>query len=238
MRFSLPWITAFVINALVTVAAPTKQSNDTVNFLAEYKLLELEDVTKTDVAELTNGHDITLGYELQNLDDRQVSVVGVGGSFRDPKNGEIKTNLSTGAVDPIILAKGEAGALKQKIELNLVPGHYILSPVLYVAVGDELKMIQVRGQLSTVSDEPISFFNPQLLFLEAVLLATFAAFGYVAYNIWGKKYLQGASPIPKASKKPAKKASSPSEATATGKSYDSSWIPETHLKHKKTKKAY
>ena len=70
------------------------------------------------------------------------------------------------------------------------------------------------------------------------MLITFAGLIYVGYEIWGKQYFKGVAPV-KAKKVSAAKASSPvatgpSTISATG--YDTNWIPESHLKQKKTKK--
>ena len=104
---------------------------------------------------------------------------------------------------------------------------------VYVAHEEKVKHVAIRGQLATVVEPNVSIFNPQLLFLELVLLATFAGFGYFVYEFWGKQYFKGTAPV--AAK--VKRAASPSSATASGKAYDESWIPEAHLKQKKTKKA-
>ena len=81
-------------------------------------------------------------------------------------------------------------------------------------------------------------FRSKIDLLELVLLITFAGLIYVGYEIWGKQYFKGVAPV-KAKKVSAAKASSPvasgpSTTSATG--YDTNWIPESHLKQKKTKK--
>lgn len=236
MKLSFSIITALVSVAASVIAAPVDQEKTTesINFLVDYSISEFPQISNTDVAELTNGESISLEYTVTNNEDKEISVVGVSGSFRDPANGQIKTNLTAAAVGPVIVSAGESANFIQKIDLNLVANNYLLTPQIFVAVEEELKFIQARGQLASVSDVPISFFNPQLLFLEAVLLATIGGILYVVYDIWGKKYIAGTAPITK----PVKKASSPSPAPSTGKSYNAEWIPEGHLKQKKSKKAY
>ena len=103
-------------------------------------------------------------------------------------------------------------------------------PQLFIAFDNDLKLVQARGQRTEVKDVPISIFDPQLLLLEAILLATFAGLGYVAYNIWGKRYFEGTALV----NKPKRGASPP---VASAKSVDSDWLPEGHLRQKKTKKA-
>mmetsp|Transcript_1897 Transcript_1897/g.1865 ORF Transcript_1897/g.1865 Transcript_1897/m.1865 type:complete len:238 (+) Transcript_1897:51-764(+) len=237
MKLSFSIITALVAVASSAIAAPIdpEKATGSINFVVDYKISELPEITNTDVAELTNGEAISLQYSVENNEDKEISIVGVGGSFRDPANGNIKTNLTGAAVGPVLVPAGEKASFIQKIEVNLVADNYLLTPQIFVAVEDDLKFIQARGQLASVNDLPISFFNPQLLFLEAILVATLGGILYVVYDIWGKKYIEGTAPIIKTSKK----ASSPSPiSVATGKSYNSEWIPEAHLKQKKSKKAY
>lgn len=237
MKLSFSVITALVAVATSAIAAPIdpEKATESINFVVDYSISEFPQISNTDVAELTNGEDISLEYKVTNKEDKDISVVGLGGSFRDPANGNIKTNLTAAAVGPVLVAAGETTSFIQKIDLNLVADNYLLTPQIFVAVEDELKFIQARGQLASVKDVPISFFNPHLLFLEAILLATIGGVLYVVYDIWGKKYIEGTVPI----SKPSKKSSSPSPVTvATGKSYNSEWIPEGHLKQKKSKKAY
>lgn len=237
MKLSFSIITALVAVASSAIAAPIdpEKATGSINFVVDYTISEFPEISNTDVAELTNGEAISLEYSVTNNEDKDISVVGVGGSFRDPANGNIKTNLTAAAVGPVLVAAGEKASFIQKIDLNLVADNYLLTPQIFVAVEEDLKFIQARGQLATVNDLPISLFNPQLLFLEAVLLATIGGILYFVYDIWGKKYIEGTAPITKSS---SKKASSPSPASvATGKAYNSEWIPEAHLQ-KKSKKAY
>ena len=109
-------------------------------------------------------------------------------------------------------------------------------PHVFVAHDDLIKVIPCRGQLASIVDAAVSFFDPRLIFLELVLLATFGGIAYFVYEIWGKQYLRGTAPV----KVPVKKSGSPvavKEASPVGSAsgFDESWIPEAHLKKNKKK---
>ncbi|CUM67770.1 uncharacterized protein PRCAT00005475001 [Priceomyces carsonii] len=220
--------------ALLGASAIVPDSKTQVKFFVDYRIKELPEITNHDVAQLTNGEQTSLEFNVSNNDDVDISVVGVGGSFRDPTNSEVKTNLTSAAVTPITLKPGESGTFEQVINVNLIPSSYILSPMVYIAINEELRQVQARGQLTTVEDQPVSLLNPQLLFLEFVLLATLGGVLYVVYSLWGRSYLEG-NVIPSSK---SKKTSSKPTATTTARPLDESWVPESHLKKNKSRKAY
>ncbi|EGV64537.1 hypothetical protein CANTEDRAFT_129775 [Yamadazyma tenuis ATCC 10573] len=201
-----------------------------VKFEVEYVIKERPDDTANDVVDLFNEESITLAYTATNHDESQIVILGIGGAFRDPNTNEILTNITASSVDPIVFSPGQSQKFSQVINLNLLTGSYILTPNFYVSIDDEFMIIEPRSQLATVSDLPISLFNPKLLFLELVLLASFAGLGYLGYELFGKSYFKKVSSVTKSTEK----ASYPSAAASTGKAYDSSWLPEGHVK--KTKK--
>lgn len=237
MKFSLPIVATFLSAfAAGTYAADSEAAKDTtgqtvtLEFAVDYALPHLPNVGPRDLAEVYNEQDFTIAYSFTNNEDKDISIVGVGGAFHDVKTGAIKSNLTASPIETVVVTPGESGSFSHKVSLNLVPDEYILVPQLFIAFDNDLKLVQARGQRIEVKDVPISIFDPQLLFLEAILLATFTGLGYVAYNIWGKRYFEGTAMV----NKPKRGASPPA---ATAKSVDSDWLPEGHLRQKKTKKA-
>lgn len=198
-----------------------------LRFPVSYVITEYPEVTHTDVAEFSNGETISLQYTATNNEDDKITIVGLGGAFRNPNNNEIRSNLSAQSVGPVILAPGESEVFVQKIPLDLLPDNYLLTPQLFIAFQDDLKLVQARGQLAIISDVPVSIFDPQLLVLEAILVVTFGGLFYAVYSIWGKSYFAGTAPT-------KKKVSEAAKSTAV----DPNWFPESHIKQKKTKKAY
>lgn len=212
-----------LVSSLLVASAPAAAAADGSLILLlglDYTIKEFPGVGAADVAELTNGKTISIEHTIVNHEDKNVTIVGIGGSFLDAKNLETKTNLTSSAIGPHVLGPEESFTFIQQIPLNLVPDNYVLVPQLFVAVEDELRLIPLRGQLSIVSDESISFFNPQLLFLEAILIASVGFLAYVIYEIWGKRYLGIASSTPITKKK----------VVGEKKSVDSSWLPKEYKK--------
>ncbi|KAL6449885.1 IRC22 Increased recombination centers protein 22 [Candida maltosa Xu316] len=233
MKFSTIF-TALAATIASVAAYETTGQKHTVDILIDYHIKETPDLSSTDVANWVNGDSVTLQYVVNNNEDKEIIVVGVTGQFKDPITEKIVTNLTTGKVGPINVAPGESIKFDQKINVDLIPNNYELIPHVFVAHDEVIKVIPCRGQLATIVDAAISFFDPRLIFLELVLLATFGGLLFAGYQIWGKSYIQGTAPVVK-----AKKGSSPapsSSGASTGAGYDASWIPEAHLKQKKTKK--
>ncbi|CAH6719650.1 increased recombination centers protein 22 [[Candida] jaroonii] len=188
----------------------------------DYSIEEFE--SSTGVLELFNSDTITLVYNVENDADSEhpLSIIGVSGTFNDPASNDIVSNITTGSVGPITLENGQSQQFKQAINLNLVPNNYILKPIVYMAVDNQIVPVTVKPLLANVSDIPISLFNPQLLFLELVLIVTIGVVGLVLYDLFGKNYFNNIVP-----KKTVKKDSVPVESS---KGYDSSWIPKHHIK--------
>ncbi|KAK6457253.1 increased recombination centers protein 22 [Scheffersomyces xylosifermentans] len=237
MKFSS--IIAALVAAVGTVSAFEAAEGEkphSIAFIVDYSIVEYPEITETDVVELTNGNSITLNYQAVNNEETEVTIIGVSGTFLDPTTGKVLVNLTAGQVGPLTVQPGESESFNQKIPLNVLPANYKIVPQLFVAHEDKVKHVAIRSQLATIVDAPVSIFNPQLLFLELILLASAAGLGYFVYQTWGKQYFQGTAPV--ASSK-LRAVSPSSEGSATGgKAYDESWIPEGHLKQKKQKKAF
>lgn len=231
-------IVATLAASIASVAAYETTGKETIDILVDYNIKETPEVSKSDVASWTNGEQITLEYTLSNNEESDVTVIGVTGQFLNPVTKEVVTNLTQGRIEPVAVAPGKSVKFEQAISVNLIPNNYELVPQVFIVQGDLVKLLPCRGQLASVLDKAISFFDPRLIFLELVLLATFGGLVYLAYQIWGKNYIKGTAPVKvkKSAKSPSPDAASASAGSSTGAGYDVNWIPEGHLKQKKTKK--
>lgn len=183
-----------------------------------------EDPTSTEVVPLENGEEFKIEYSFRNDESEEVSIVGLGGSFNHPVDGSIVTNLTTSQLGPLVVQPGESTSFIQKVGLDLNADSYVLAPAIYVVYQSKLMLLGSRNQIVTVSDAEISIFNPQLLFLELVLLSTLGGLAYFAYIIFGKKYIQGTAPVTKRKVSPPPKAV---KSKSTGsKGYDENWLPD------------
>lgn len=224
-------VAAFTAGVAAADAGDSQQAPETITlqFAVDYTIPSLPDVGARDLAQVYNGEEFSIAYSFTNNEDKEIVIVGVGGAFHDLETGAIKSNLTAQPVEALTVPAGESGSFTHRISLNLVPEEYIMVPQLFIAYDNDLKLVKARGQRTEVKDVPVSIFDPQLLFLEAVLLATFGGLAYIAYNIWGVQYFKGTAPGPK----PKRGAAAPASAATT----DSNWLPEGHTRQKKTKKA-
>lgn len=232
MKLSLKTLSAALLGVSLVAAAASPDAvveheegavPTSLQILIDYTIDEYPDVTNSDVAEISNGEEISIRYEITNNEDQDVSVVGVSGAFRDPVTNEVRTNLTSSPIGPIAVAAGETQHFIQKLNVDLIADSYLLSPALFLTYDNDIKVVFPRGQLFTVSDIPISIFNPQLLLLEAILVASIAGFAYIGYSIWGKALFDT---------KVSKKKPLPPQGHSTGAD---SWLPEGHVAKKKSK---
>ena len=203
--------------------------NKLSNFKIDYIIEEYPDVDPSDVAQLLAGEEIKLLYTITNEEDTDLTVVGLGGAFRDPISGDYKVNLTSNSVNPLVITPGESAQVGQKIRLDIDSGSYYLTPQVYVAFQDELKAIQARGQLAIVLEVPVSFLDPQLLFLELLFVAILGGLGYFVYTTYFKTYFKRTAPTKKV----------PVASKSTG--FDPLWVPSHHQvpqKRTKSRKAY
>ncbi|CAK9439520.1 uncharacterized protein LODBEIA_P36200 [Lodderomyces beijingensis] len=232
---------AAALTSIASVSAYETTEKQVVDILIDYSITQTPELTRNDVAEWINGDEVTIEYHVNNNEAEEITVIGVTGQFTNPVTNEVVTNLTQGRVGPLTIAPGTSGSFKQNIGIDLVPDNYELVPQVFIAHQDLIKVIPCRGQLASVSDKVISFLDPRLIFLELVLLASLGGVAYLAYEIWGKKYLHGVS----AAKAKKTQVSAPASAGAgagagagasTASGYNVDWLPEGHLKQKKTKK--
>ncbi|KAI5966928.1 IRC22 [Candida pseudojiufengensis] len=230
-----------IITALTTsiacISGYETTGKETVDILTDYRIKETPEVTQKDVANWVNGDEITLQYTVNNNEPEEITVIGVTGSFTNPVTNQIVTNLTQGRVGPVVIPPGKSEIFEQTISVDLIPNNYELIPQVFIAHEELIKVLPCRGQLASVIDKTISFFDPRLIFLEIVLLASFIALAYLGYEIWGKSYFKGTAPVKAVKVKKTGVSPAPVGSASTGATtYDINWIPEGHIKQKKTKK--
>lgn len=220
-------VRAFEEEVQQPVEIPT-EGRQLSNFNIDYKIEEYPDLAPTDMAKLLVGETIKLFYNFTNEEDVELNVVGLGGAFRDPITGANQVNLTATSLGPVKVAPGETANFRQSINLQMEAGNFFLVPQVFVAFEDSLKVIQVRGQMATVEDVPISFFNPQLLLLEAIFVALIGGVGYFFFYNQFQTYFKKTTP---AKTVPVSQSSG----------FDPLWLPEHHQttqRKSKTRKAY
>lgn len=237
MKF-LSLLTTFVAAVVAADNADQFQEDgsEIIDLVFDYEVKGFPNALAQQILPFFNENGYFLKYDLENNDDRDINIIGVGGVLLDPMTGDVKVNLTSGSVGPQVMTKGDNFTFNQHIPLNVAPNHYVLSPQLFIVVDGDIKMVPARPQMVVVEDAPISFFNPKLILLELVLLVTMGGLAYVIYDLWGRAYLYGGVVNKKQAKQQAK---ANVAAKASGaKSYNDEWLPDTHVKKTKSKKAH
>lgn len=200
---------------------------DLRNFQLDYVIEEFAEIEKNLVIEAQYGQKITLQYSISNEEDEPFTVVGLGGSFRDPLTGEHAVNMTANSVEPVVIEPQSSTVIRQSVELDFPLADYILAPAVYVAFKDLLRVIQARGQFLVLKDAPVSFFEPQMLFLELLAIIFIGVASYYVVH----------SP----SKKDARKKVVKQKSAITLSQVDLSWLPKNHQQiqtKKRSRKAY
>jgi hypothetical protein len=242
MKFSVFSLLALAASSIVSavdanVASPeasikSEQSEQTP-FLYSISYVINNQPEDLEVAEFNNGDVITLTYDFGNNEDEEVTVVGVGGSFRDAKNGNILANVTDGKVGPLVIPSGESRKFSQKIGIDLPANNYALVPGIYVVKGSSLALVGAKSKFAIVSEKPISFFAPQLIILELLLVATIGVGAYFVWINFGAAYFKSVNKTASAPTPSKSRSGTPVVAQTTGsskKTIDESWLPEGHIK--------
>jgi len=192
---------------------------------------------------LLNGRPTNALIEIDNREDGPLQVAFVSGSLVStaanipedaPAYQSILRNL-TAVQYNVQIPAGERKALPYSLAaLDMQPQDVRMRLVAVVAnSGGNIFQVAAFDDVAAVVEAPVSFFDPQIIFLYLFLSATFAGILYFVYKTW----IEALFPAPAASTKrgapstPAKKTpkkADDSVAEATGK-YDESWIPEHHI---------
>lgn len=202
------------------------------NFKIEYDISFKEDPESGIIDDLINGETIELYYTFKNLEPSEVSIVGVGGELLDPISGLNMANITASQLGPVSVLNNQTVIFTQKVGINMQSGKYLLVPAVYIVYQDQFMLLGSTNKLVNVIEPTISFFNPQLILAELILIASFAGIGYLLYNLFAAKYLAGILPesllpVDKKKKKVSKPLKSEIKEQSTQTNIES-WLPESH----------
>ncbi|KAG0675301.1 Increased recombination centers protein 22 [Pichia californica] len=219
------------------VPTPEKPFNFAIDYVISFK----EDEVSSQIDDLLNGETIELSYKFKNLEPTEVSVVGVGGELLDPVTGLNMANITASQIGPVSVLNNQTAAFTQRVGINLEPGKYLLVPAIYVVYQDQFMLLGSVNKIVNVVEPKISFFNPQLILAELILLASIAGIGYFLYTTFAASYLAGILPesllpVDKKKKKASKSPKNEIKEQATQSNIES-WLPDSHKNlTKKSKK--
>ncbi|WPK23652.1 hypothetical protein PUMCH_000894 [Australozyma saopauloensis] len=244
MKFSLFALALAAFTGAVSAAEPQQNINpekvaqdesdptSLLNFDLSYIIENQPELGVQQVLEILNSDPLSIYYTLVNNEEHDITVMGLGGVFLSPLNGEPVVNITASSIGPIVIKSGEKDEFRQKVNLDMDTGNYVLVPNVYAAYQGKMKVVDARQQMVSVTEVPLSLLNPQLLFVELVMLAVVAGLVQFFYPSFLSNYFKGTAPVkvPRAGK-----------SSGSSTAYDPNWIPKSHLsttKKTKTRKAY
>ncbi|KAF2723616.1 hypothetical protein K431DRAFT_263963 [Polychaeton citri CBS 116435] len=201
---------------------------------------------------LVNGHPTRAVLDITNEEPNPISVAIIGGSLTTPRD-------VPGAPDPPVVIRnltaqrygvqipaGEQQTLTYAFATELHPQdlHLNLAAVLQNSEGAVFSKV-VYNETVSVVEAPVSFFDPQIIFLYLFLAAAFGGTCFFIYQTWittlfpqkkragkggerAKKSSQGTKKVDSVEQVAVIGADGPA-VTSGAKAYDESWIPASHL---------
>ncbi|EFX01445.1 hypothetical protein CMQ_6387 [Grosmannia clavigera kw1407] len=203
---------------------------------------------------LINGRPTKAAVELTNHEAEPVRLALIGGTLLTtnalpedaPPSAAIVANLTGVTYEnskDAILAPGATKVFPYSFVLDLQPRDVKLSLQAVVSSSaGHVFQLEAHSDTATIVDPPISFFDPQIIFLYIFLTGVFGATLYFVYKTWiealfpqakrtgaGRKSRKAAVA---AEPTAADAALSGNESTGAGtgaEDFDASWIPAHHL---------
>ncbi|QDS77273.1 hypothetical protein FKW77_003914 [Venturia effusa] len=197
---------------------------------------------------LVNGHATQAVLSFSNAEPEPVSVRRIGGSLwtlegPEKPRSHIVRNLTTVQYNVEVPA-GTNQSLTYNFAQELYPQHLRLLLGAVVEKGENAFQIPVFNSTVAVVEAPVSFLDPQIIFIYLLLAAMFGGTLLFIYNTWIKtlfpqtrRHGKGGERA-RASTQGKKTAVAPTEQISvigadgpavTASSFDSSWIPPNHL---------
>ncbi|KAI8625326.1 hypothetical protein F5Y19DRAFT_267694 [Xylariaceae sp. FL1651] len=248
LRYSV--LAALALRALSVFAqeadAPPVFNDETTTTPSESKLNAEIVATFPDAdifgVKLVNGRPTKAVVDITNNEDKPIQVAFIGGQLMTPAEltpdtpawAAVLRNLSTVQYQATIPA-GEKQSLPYSFVLDMQPQDVRLHLISVIMSGSsEVFSVGVYDEVISIVEAPVSFFDPQIIFLYLFLSAAFAGTCYFVY----KTYIEAFFPQTKRSKGPKKAkptfekeplSGGEGSASGTDKTYDESWIPADHI---------
>jgi hypothetical protein len=217
--------------------APSLQATFETSFPDDQDVLGLK---------LVNARATKATVSVTNHEESPIIVSFIGGVLQAldpnpeaPAYEAIVRNLTSVRYDALV-EPGESKELPYSFAQDMMPRDVRLLLVAVVKGADgSLFQISAHNGTASIVDAPISFFDPQIIFLYLFLSAFFGGVGYWVYKTWVET-LFPQTRAPRAPRK-TRKTTTPVEpeplsgsesatiATGSGKGYDESWIPDHHI---------
>ncbi|KAI1337461.1 hypothetical protein F5Y15DRAFT_390482 [Xylariaceae sp. FL0016] len=190
---------------------------------------------------LMNGRPTKAVVDITNNEDKPIQVAFVGGQLFTTKElgpdaqpwAGIVRNLTTVRYEATIPA-GEKQSLPYSFVLDMQPQDVRLQMIAVISTAaNQVYQVGLYDSAVSIVEAPVSFFDPQIIFLYLFLSAAFAGTCYFVYKTYIEAFFPQAKKGAKGPKKvktvPEREPLSGGEASGTNKGYDESWIPSDHI---------
>lgn len=236
MKFSISALSMLAMAPLGVLSSATtiEESVELSKFSVEATFPKSEGAA---VAQLFNDNETPVSFKFTNKEDFPIHVAAFDGSFTYKGKDTPYSNLTTVEVGPILLEANGEHTLHTALKVTLPPQDFDLGISFLCAFEGGMSAFELDPIAVTVSDPPISFWDPKLILANLILALTVLSLGYVGSISFVIPYFEEKQKAA-AVKKPVVEA----EPQASGvvlndKGYDESWIPQHHLNaDKKTRK--
>lgn len=191
-----------------------------------------------------NGQANRVVFQIQNppSQDRVLSLTGITGAWLNPKKedgqrGRVVRNMTTTPYKSLALRSVGGRPLEVPFDFypEFKPQSFGVEFRLLINDGQTSKKYNIQAYQGTVTviEPPKNWLDPQLWSVYLILVGLLAGAGYFA-----KQYF---APAPTTKKggaaggaKPRGGVAKPAAVASSAKGYDESWIPEHHLKARKS----
>lgn len=185
----------------------------------------------TERPDLTNGQETTVSFTVTNDEDYPVQIAAFGGYFSYPGQDTPYANLTKTALSDVTIEGNSVKSFITNVKPTLPPTDFDLYFNFIVGYEKQFSSVSINPVSVTISDPPISAWDPKLIFVQVILGGGVMILGYYLSNTYILPYFVDPTDTKKvdADKK-----------TPKAQGYDESWIPKHHLTggNKKSRKAH
>ncbi|KAF5099604.1 hypothetical protein D0Z03_000978 [Geotrichum reessii] len=174
--------------------------------------------------DLVNGQEATVNFTVTNGEDFPVQIAVFGGSFVYPGADTAYANLDRTPISDLTVEANSVKWFVRSIKPTLPPTDFDLHFSFIVGYENRFVTVPVPPVSVTISDPPISAWDPKLLFVQVILGGVVMALGYYLSNTYVLPYF-----VDPAERKKATTVTKKNESNANTQGYDESWIPKHHL---------
>ncbi|KDQ15881.1 hypothetical protein BOTBODRAFT_31337 [Botryobasidium botryosum FD-172 SS1] len=219
--FSLLFGASIFASTLAAVASETTETPVLPEIVASAEFAE-----SNPFGHVVNGERNQMLVTVENKSPANITLVGFGGSFAHAETGRHLRNTTTQAYN-VVLPGGTKASLPYLFYSEITPSDVRLTLWADIADGSEKHRVIAHDSIVTVVEPEASIFDLKLLSVYIIVAGLLGGGSYLAYQSFltpqQKKKPQVSAPV------------GPVTATGAG-GYQEEWIPEHHLKSRKTGK--